>query len=220
MGSAGDGLAGRAGAGSAEVRSLYDDWAPGYDADVEMWGYAVPGRVAELIADRVPSGRVLDAGCGTGLVGVAIAVRNPEIDLVGIDVSPTSVTLARERNVYAELSVASLDERLDATDGSFDAVVCAGVLSYVADVEATLAEMIRVARPGGRVVATHRSDLWSEQEGDAIVERLVAAHDVTASVSDPQPYLPNHDEFGDEIEVIYVTLDLAPAAADVSGAPD
>ncbi|MEM8747375.1 MAG: class I SAM-dependent methyltransferase [Actinomycetota bacterium] len=211
MGSAGDGLAGRAGAGSAEVRSLYDDWAPGYDADVEMWGYAVPSRVAELITDHLDSGRVLDAGCGTGLVGVAIAVRNPDLELVGVDVSAASVALARERNVYADLRVASLDDRLDAPDGSFDAVVCAGVLSYVSDVEATLSEMIRVARPGGRVVATHRSDLWGEQGADAIVARLVAAHDVTADVSEPQPYLPGHDEFGDVIEVIYLILDLAPA---------
>ncbi|MEM9748566.1 MAG: class I SAM-dependent methyltransferase [Actinomycetota bacterium] len=165
--------------------------------------------MAELITEHLSAGRVLDAGCGTGLVGVAIAVRNPDLDLIGIDVSPASVGLARERNVYSEVSVASLDDPLDAPDGSFDAVVCAGVLSYVADVETTLSEMIRVARPGGRVVATHRSDLWSEQDADAIVARLVAGHDVTAVVSDPQPYLPDHDEFGDEIEVVYLILDRA-----------
>ena len=61
-----------------EVRRVYDEWAPTYDGEevAALLGHAGPERVAARVAELVdPRTDVLDAGCGTGLVGVALAAR-------------------------------------------------------------------------------------------------------------------------------------------------
>ncbi len=56
-----------------EVAKRYDDWATGYDADLESWSYAAPEVVAGIVLTEVPEvTSVLDAACGTGLVGKAL----------------------------------------------------------------------------------------------------------------------------------------------------
>ena len=98
--------------------------------------------------------RVLDAGCGTGLL------LEQEARLVGaagraegIDASDDMLVHARAR--CAELGQVGLQQgsitRLPFEDASFDALSCAQVLLYVDDLEAALAEFRRVLRPGGRV---------------------------------------------------------------------
>ncbi|MCI3951825.1 MAG: methyltransferase protein [Burkholderiales bacterium] len=100
--------------------------------------------------------RVLDVGCGSGVVTRAIAPRVlPAGTVVGADSSPALLALAHE---YAEAAglgtiewhVADCRE-LPFADASFDAVIAATVLAHVPDAERALAEMVRVTRPGGRV---------------------------------------------------------------------
>jgi len=71
-------------------------------------------------------------------------------DVVGIDAAPRMVELARERIPSAKLEVARAEE-LPFADASFDVVVAVGVLEY-GDLEASLRELARVLRPGGRAV--------------------------------------------------------------------
>lgn len=101
--------------------------------------------------------RVLDVGCGSGVVTRAIAQRvAPGGSVVGIDPSPEFLRIARE---YAEAAgLGSAIEwrvadcrRLPFADGSFDAVLAATVLAHVPGAEDALPEMVRVTRRGGRV---------------------------------------------------------------------
>jgi ubiquinone/menaquinone biosynthesis C-methylase UbiE len=101
--------------------------------------------------------RVLDVGCGSGVVTRAIAERVAATGtVVGSDSSPALLRVARE---YAEAAglgqviewqVADCRE-LPFEDESFDAVVAATVLAHVPGAERALAEMVRVTKPGGRV---------------------------------------------------------------------
>jgi SAM-dependent methyltransferase len=96
--------------------------------------------------------RVLDVGCGTGEVASRLAAAMPRATLVGVDVLEGSVALARERHaaLAPRLSFAQGDAyALAFPDASFDLVVCRHVLQAIPEPERAVAEMRRVARPGG-----------------------------------------------------------------------
>ncbi len=105
-----------------------------------------------------PGARVLDVGCGPGRHSLALARRG--CDVVGVDLSPDFVALARAAAGAEELSARFEigDVRALAYDGEFDAVVCLcqggfGLLGGRDEPE-VLARIARAARPGGRVAVT------------------------------------------------------------------
>ena len=97
--------------------------------------------------------RVLEVGCGWGELAVWIA-RDTEAEVVAIDLSPRMVELARSRGVDAR--VADVQD-LPFADASFDVAVAAWMLYHVPDLDRGIAEVARVLRPGGRLVASTNS---------------------------------------------------------------
>jgi predicted TPR repeat methyltransferase len=95
----------------------------------------------------------IDLGCGTGLAGAAFAATTSEI--IGIDLSPRMIELARATALYAELEVAEIVEGLGRrADASADLVLAADVLIYLHDLAPVLREVKRVLRPGGLLAFT------------------------------------------------------------------
>ncbi|MDJ0768229.1 MAG: class I SAM-dependent methyltransferase [Ilumatobacter sp.] len=188
-----------------EVAAYYDRWATGYDDDLDSWSYRAPSVVAGFAMEHSAPQRILDAGCGTGLVGVALRAAGFEGELHGADVSEESLRLAGETNAYTMLTTANLQEPLDFDDDAFGALTCVGVMTYVPAVEDAWREFCRVVEPGGVVVVTQREDFWEPRECPMVIDRLVA--DGTWEpilVSDAEPYLPGNDDYTDEIGVHYV----------------
>ena len=210
-----DGLASHAATAPEQVAELYDGWANAdYDTDLAAWNYAAPARAAATSIEHLANAaqaRILDAGCGTGLVGIELR-RLGATHIIGGDFSPASVEVARERGVYEEVVHLDLNKPLDFADDSFDAVVSVGVFSYLTDARATIVELLRVTAPDGCVVFTQRSDLWADRNFDALLAALADDGVCTASISDVAPYLPGHPEFGDDIGVRYVTLQPSSTA--------
>src|SRR5687767_3797082 len=100
--------------GAADKHDLaltYDRWAETYDADMLAIGYVNPavicGLVCRHLADR--QGGILDAGCGTGLVGEILSLLGYG-RLVGLDISDGMLERARRREAYAELRNRMLGE--------------------------------------------------------------------------------------------------------------
>ncbi|MFB7629843.1 class I SAM-dependent methyltransferase [Streptomyces sp. NPDC056149] len=105
------------------------------------------------LAGDVAGRRILDAGCGSGPLLAALRDRGALV--TGIDSSAGMVELARRRlGADAALHVADLSDPLPFTNGAFDAVLASLVLHYLEDWGPTLAEMRRVLRPGGRLIAS------------------------------------------------------------------
>jgi SAM-dependent methyltransferase len=96
---------------------------------------------------RLPGQRVLDVGCGVGVYTAAFLRETSRV--FGIEVERERALEARER---AEGVSQAVGERLPFPDGAFDLVFSHEVLEHVADDRACAAEMVRVARPGGRIV--------------------------------------------------------------------
>ena len=102
--------------------------------------------------------RLLDIGCGNGDdVRALAALVGPSGQAVGIDSSETMVAEARKRaaqtDLRAEFSVGDV-HNLDFPDNSFDGVRADRTLQHVRDPRRAIAEMIRVTRPGGRIIVT------------------------------------------------------------------
>jgi len=106
---------------------------------------------------------VLEIGCGIATDGVEFARRGARY--VGIDLTPNSIELARERftllNLEGRFEVANAEERIPFDDDSFDHIYSFGVIHHSPDTRAIVDEMHRVLRPGGTftVMVYNRSSI-------------------------------------------------------------
>jgi ubiquinone/menaquinone biosynthesis C-methylase UbiE len=129
-------------------RDYYDEFSGWYERER---GRGYHDLLDELEADAVARYgrglRVLEAGCGTGLV--LERLRGFAGEAVGVDLSRGMLERARER----ALPVAQADiGRLPFPDASFDVVCSFKVLAHVAAIEEAVRELMRVTRPGGHLV--------------------------------------------------------------------
>ncbi|MEV4173115.1 class I SAM-dependent methyltransferase [Nonomuraea sp. NPDC049709] len=133
----------------------YDSFAEAYSAETEnslINAYIARPAIMALAGD-VAGRRILDAGCGSGPLSAALRERGAVV--TGIDASAGMLAVARRRlGDDADLRVADLRDPLPFADGTFDDVVASLVLHYLEDWGPTLAEMRRVLRPGGRLIAS------------------------------------------------------------------
>jgi predicted TPR repeat methyltransferase len=92
--------------------------------------------------------RVLDLGCGTGLLGAALAPAAATI--TGVDLSAEMLERAATRGIYAQLAKAEMVEYLRAAGAAtFDAVLAADVFVYLGDLEPVFEGAARALLPGG-----------------------------------------------------------------------
>ncbi len=99
---------------------------------------------------------VLDVGCGNGQLLHPIVASHR---VHGVDLSEKMCALAMAAG-YRSARVSEV-EKLDFEDGSFDVAVCSGVLQLLPSAERSVAELVRVTKPGGRiVVSTLNQESW------------------------------------------------------------
>ena len=138
------------------VRLVFDSVAQGFDRNLKNLGYRAPELVATALAEHAETRgaplAVLDAGCGTGLCGPL--VRRLCSSLVGVDLSPQMLELARERGSYDDLVVGELCGFMDSRANTFDAIVSADTLVYFGAIDNALAAANNALRPGGVFIAT------------------------------------------------------------------
>ncbi len=144
-----------------EVAARYNLWAQEYDADLQSYGYRSPGITAGLVGRYVPNdgSPVLDAGAGTGIMGEILALLGYS-DITALDLSPGMLEVAGRKGVYKDLKQAALGGPLDFPSDHFGAVVCIGTLVGGHAPPSSFDELIRITRPGGRLVFTVRSDVY------------------------------------------------------------
>jgi predicted TPR repeat methyltransferase len=147
----------RAAGSPSQARAVYDAWAATYDEDVAGPGgddYPLPGIVADVVARLTgPRADVLDAACGTGLVGAALA-RHGFTSVDGLDISPRMIARARARHVYHDLGPADLTQRLPGAGDKFGIVTCVNAFEPGHLPRSALVEFARVVHRGGRIVLT------------------------------------------------------------------
>ena len=157
-----------------ELENIYKNWAPDYEHDVIQ----LAGYVGHLITTRLllkyftnNEFEVLDAGCGTGLVGEILHKKGIK-NIVGVDFSQQMLDLALKKNVYKSLHLMDLTQKLDFEDDTFDAIVCAGTFTCGHVGPETLYEMVRITKNGGYISFTVRKQEWETSPYEKIIKDL------------------------------------------------
>jgi ubiquinone/menaquinone biosynthesis C-methylase UbiE len=158
-------------------RAFYDQWASTYDSDMQTHDFIAPRLVAEAVSKHLPNtppseAKILDAGCGSGAVGVALAKLFSYQSIDGVDISQGMLDVARKTGVYRDLDIADLTKRLEKEDGSYDAFVCCGTFTHGHLGPEPLDEFVRVVKVGGVVVATVLDTFWDEGGFEGVIGRL------------------------------------------------
>ena len=148
---------------NSELSERYDEWAKDYDKDLsEVFGWIAPKTASDYLAKYVEANsNVLDAGAGTGLVGLALAEHGFQ-NLTAMDLSEGMLKEARNKNVYKSFDQMTLGEHLDYETNSFDAVITVGVMTLGHAGPESFDELIRITKPQGYIVFTIRTDVYLE----------------------------------------------------------
>jgi SAM-dependent methyltransferase len=172
--------------------SHFDEIASEYDASLppHVVEHYLRKRVAFVLAN-CPRGRGLDVGCGTGTLAARLAGAG--YDMAGIDPSDGMLDVLRAQTPGVE-AVQADGTAIPFPDESFDLVLSVAVMHHIADagaVHATLAEMTRVAKPGGRILVwdhNPRNPYWRslmarvpQDTGD---ERLIPENELLRGLAD------------------------------------
>jgi SAM-dependent methyltransferase len=127
-------------------------------AEDRHWWYRGRRRVLEDVIAGLglpEDARILDAGCGSGRNMIELARRGT---VTGVEVSETSVRIARERGA-GEVVLGSMLE-MPFADNSFDLATCLDVIEHLEDDAAALRELRRVVAPGGSLLVTVPAYEW------------------------------------------------------------
>jgi 2-polyprenyl-6-hydroxyphenyl methylase/3-demethylubiquinone-9 3-methyltransferase len=151
----------------------YDDlaaqwWLP--RGDFAMLNWISAARMRHIPPAARPGALLLDVACGAGLLGPHLA--DTAYTHIGIDLSPTAITQAREHGIASIRGDVSL---LPFRDETFDVVVAGEILEHVTDFGAVVAEACRVLRPGGTlVIDTIANTWWGRFSSITVAERMPA----------------------------------------------
>jgi len=187
-----------------EVEAEFDAEANDYEQNLNDWDYRVPVDSGKMLKRYVPfSARVLETGCGTGLVGAAHHAQGYH-NLHGCDLSNAMLDEARCKGIYQHLIQADVCQRLPYEDDAFDATTCLATLSFFDDAEPAFREFCRVTRGEGIILFSHRRDLFEMRDCLELCQRL--EHEglwKREHHSDWTAYIPGHPAYTDQVLVGY-----------------
>lgn len=159
-----------------EAKSTYDEWTENYNRDMDEEEYAAPEIGSDYVVKHIGSRdktevKILDAGCGTGLVGVHLAKKGvSQVD--GIDLSPGMLEVARRTGAYRSLSTADLSQRLEISSESYDIIVCVGTMTQGHVGPEAFDEFVRIVKRSGFIITTVRENVWEKNGYKKKVEAL------------------------------------------------
>ena len=126
----------------------------------DLRGYRVRRTHLELL-QLIPSQNqlILDAGCGPGTYGIMLAQGGNHV--VGVEISPESIVVAKERATKRGVRFSPVTgdlERLPFKHKTFDICICGWVLHHFPNTDAAVAELSRVLKPGGKIALTEPNE--------------------------------------------------------------
>ncbi|KHD07072.1 ubiquinone/menaquinone biosynthesis protein [Candidatus Thiomargarita nelsonii] len=166
---------------SEELDKYYHKWADTYNEDVLNEQYSGPKYIVNFftkLQNQEPENKreaklgILDAGCGTGLVGIALKQKGySHID--GCDLSEKMVEIAHQTDVYSSLTAGvDLNNMTDFQEKQYDVTISCGVFTLGHVPPSALEELIRITKTGGLVVMSTRNSYYDSTDFQAVCDRL------------------------------------------------
>nr|XP_054771681.1 methyltransferase-like protein 27 [Lytechinus pictus] len=161
------------GQGPKELEDFYDKWAvdksaENYDQVLKEAGYVGPADVASILNRLVEdkTKKILDVGCGTGLVGEELAKLGFS-NVSGVDPSQESLNACKTKGVYKVLIHSYVGPvQLEFEENSFDGAISSGTFLPGHCDGTSLKEVVRLVKPGGVIVIATRKTWYMEKPGE------------------------------------------------------
>lgn len=163
------------------LRAYYDDWARDYNLDIRNAEYSGPQISAELLQRQLDDteARLLDAGCGTGLVGIELQNRGYHY-IDGFDLSQSMAQQALASGSYRQVD-AGID-MMQATQsyaaGSYDAVLSIGVFTLGHVPPEALLVLLELTAARGLLLISTRTHYYDQTNFQLLVDRLLADQEI------------------------------------------
>lgn len=156
-----------------------------------------------MIGETASAGRLADVGCGPGHVTRFLCSRHP--DVIGVDISPRMISLARQIAPHAEFSVGSLLSPDVPDDSWLGAVALYSLIHFAPELRAqAIGELARVLTPGGSLLAAVHVDGPHIQAGDhrRITSFLGAEVDLDGYFIEPEALALDVEQAGLRVEAV------------------
>ena len=164
-----------------EVRDLYDDWSKNdkYNQDMIDWEYSGPREVVSAFLPHASNKgiKILDAGCGSGLVGEELSKEGYSI-VHGADIAAKLMN-SIPAGIYQELHNIDLNKPINFTDDFFDAVLCVGTFTFGHVKAKALSEFTRIVKSGGIIGFTINEGVFLDHGFKSELDHLVIQKKIT-----------------------------------------
>ena len=164
-----------------EVRDLYDDWSKNdkYNQDMIDWKYSGPREVVSAFLPHASRKgiKILDAGCGSGLVGEELSKEGYNI-IHGADIAAKLMN-SIPAGIYQELHNIDLNKPINFTDDFFDAVLCVGTFTFGHVKARALSEFTRIVKSGGIIGFTINEGVFLDHGFKSELDHLVIQKKIT-----------------------------------------
>jgi len=158
------------------VKQFYEDWAKNYNVDTTSSDYTGPAISAKLLKQYLPvkDSRLLDAGCGTGLVGMELqALGYDHVD--GFDLSDSMAEQAIATGAYQQVlgGIDMMRAAENCVDTSYDAILSIGVFTLGHVPPEALLVLLQLASPGGLLLISTRTHYYDETNFQLVIDDLI-----------------------------------------------
>ena len=157
-----------------EILKYYQDWTKEnkYNQDMVDLNYVAPKETVLVLKKYAADNnwKILDAGCGTGLVGIELK-NNGYSNIEGVDFSQNMLDLI-PRNIYKKIEKVDLNKPLKFNTNMYDAVTCVGTFTYGHVKPQALNELIRIIKNKGLICFTINEGVYEKYGFDNKIKEL------------------------------------------------
>ena len=159
---------------SEELLKYYQNWADNnkYNKDMVVWNYTAPQETVSILKKYAlnKNFKILDAGCGTGLVGIELK-KYGYSNIEGIDFSQSMLDLVPQ-GIYKKIEKIDLNQPLKFKDNMYDVLMCVGTFTYGHVKPKALGELIRITKNRGLICFTINEGIYEEYGFDKKIKEL------------------------------------------------
>ena len=157
-----------------ELLKYYQDWTDNnkYNKDMVDWNYTAPQETVSVLKKYAlnKNSKILDAGCGTGLVGIQLK-KYGYLNIEGVDFSQSMLDLIPQ-GIYKKIEKIDLNKPLKFKDNMYDVLMCVGTFTYGHVKPKALDELIRIIKNRGLICFTINEGIYEEYGFDKKIKKL------------------------------------------------
>jgi len=157
-----------------QLLKYYQGWTNNnkYNKDMVDWNYTAPQEAVSVLKKYAfnKNFKILDAGCGTGLVGIELK-KHGYTNIEGVDFSQNMLGLV-PNGLYKKIEKVDLNKLLKFKDNTYDVVMCVGTFTYAHVKTQALDELIRIIKNNGLICFTINEGIYEEYGFDKKIKEL------------------------------------------------